>query len=129
MSSHISILSLSISPQIRFLMKSYSFMRETAPAIIKNVPKEGTIMYCCWVYLLLGQGHYSPWHLADTVEKWLKQSSAGWLIMIYDGVKPSANTPACDKQPEERAAQRGLAVNVSVGATQKVRNMERKLGL
>lgn len=25
--------------------------------------------------------------------------------MIYDGVKPSVNTPACDKQPEERAAQ------------------------
>uniref|UniRef100_A0A3P8VMX3 Sterol O-acyltransferase 2 n=1 Tax=Cynoglossus semilaevis TaxID=244447 RepID=A0A3P8VMX3_CYNSE len=30
-----------ILEQIRFLMKSYSFMRETAPAIIKNVPKEG----------------------------------------------------------------------------------------
>ncbi|XP_031709688.1 sterol O-acyltransferase 2 isoform X1 [Anarrhichthys ocellatus] len=30
-----------ILEQIRFLMKSYSFMRETAPVIMKNTPKEG----------------------------------------------------------------------------------------
>ncbi|TNN82219.1 Sterol O-acyltransferase 1 [Liparis tanakae] len=30
-----------IMEQIRFLMKSYSFMRETAPVIVKNTPKEG----------------------------------------------------------------------------------------
>ncbi|KAK2861894.1 hypothetical protein Q5P01_001427 [Channa striata] len=30
-----------ILEQIRFLMKSYSFLRETVPGIIKNTPKEG----------------------------------------------------------------------------------------
>ncbi|XP_034442768.1 sterol O-acyltransferase 2 isoform X2 [Hippoglossus hippoglossus] len=30
-----------ILEQIRFVMKSYSFMRETAPVIMKNTPKEG----------------------------------------------------------------------------------------
>ncbi|XP_058486611.1 sterol O-acyltransferase 2 [Solea solea] len=30
-----------ILEQIRFVMKSYSFIRETAPAIMKNTPKEG----------------------------------------------------------------------------------------
>ncbi|XP_035517644.1 sterol O-acyltransferase 2 [Morone saxatilis] len=30
-----------ILEQIRFLMKSYSFMRETAPVLMKNTPKEG----------------------------------------------------------------------------------------
>ncbi|XP_075997252.1 sterol O-acyltransferase 2 isoform X3 [Genypterus blacodes] len=30
-----------ILEQIRFLMKSYSFMRETAPVIMRNTPKEG----------------------------------------------------------------------------------------
>uniref|UniRef100_A0AAQ4RS62 Sterol O-acyltransferase 2 n=1 Tax=Gasterosteus aculeatus aculeatus TaxID=481459 RepID=A0AAQ4RS62_GASAC len=30
-----------ILEQIRFLMKSYSFMRETAPVIMKNTPKQG----------------------------------------------------------------------------------------
>ncbi|XP_044072685.1 sterol O-acyltransferase 2 isoform X2 [Siniperca chuatsi] len=30
-----------ILEQIRFLMKSYSFIRETAPGIMKNTPKEG----------------------------------------------------------------------------------------
>uniref|UniRef100_UPI0037E93E33 sterol O-acyltransferase 2 n=1 Tax=Semicossyphus pulcher TaxID=241346 RepID=UPI0037E93E33 len=30
-----------ILEQIRFLMKSYSFIRETAPVIMKNTPKEG----------------------------------------------------------------------------------------
>lgn len=29
-------------PQIRFVMKSYSFIRETAPIVMKNPPKEGT---------------------------------------------------------------------------------------
>lgn len=29
-------------PQIRFVMKSYSFIRETAPLVMKNPPKEGT---------------------------------------------------------------------------------------
>lgn len=31
-------------PQIRFLMKSYSFIRETAPVVMKNPPKEGTVL-------------------------------------------------------------------------------------
>lgn len=30
--------------QIRFLMKSYSFMRETVPVLMKNTPKEGTVL-------------------------------------------------------------------------------------
>lgn len=29
-------------PQIRFVMKSYSFIRETAPLVMNNPPKEGT---------------------------------------------------------------------------------------
>lgn len=32
-------------PQIRFLMKSYSLIRETAPVIMKNTPKEGNVLY------------------------------------------------------------------------------------
>lgn len=31
-----------IFPQIRFVMKSYSFIRETAPLVMNNPPKEGT---------------------------------------------------------------------------------------
>lgn len=31
-----------IFPQIRFVMKSYSFIRETAPLVMKNPPKEGS---------------------------------------------------------------------------------------
>lgn len=31
-----------ILPQIRFMMKSYSFIRETAPLVMNNPPKEGT---------------------------------------------------------------------------------------
>lgn len=30
--------------QIRFLMKTYSFLRETAPVIMKNAPKEGIVL-------------------------------------------------------------------------------------
>lgn len=26
-------------------MKSYSFIRETVPAVMKNTPKEGTVLY------------------------------------------------------------------------------------
>lgn len=33
-----------ISPQVRFVMKSYSFMRETAPAVMKSAPKDGTVL-------------------------------------------------------------------------------------
>lgn len=30
-------------PQIRFLMKSYSFVRETAPVVMRNAPEHGTV--------------------------------------------------------------------------------------
>uniref|UniRef100_A0A3Q2QST3 Sterol O-acyltransferase 2 n=1 Tax=Fundulus heteroclitus TaxID=8078 RepID=A0A3Q2QST3_FUNHE len=35
-----------ILEQIRFQMKTYSFIRETAPVILKNPPKEGNVPCC-----------------------------------------------------------------------------------
>lgn len=43
-------------PQIRLLMKSYSFIRETAPAVMKNTPKEGTVPYCIDVRCFYSSG-------------------------------------------------------------------------
>lgn len=33
------------APQIRFVMKSYSFIRETLPVVLRNTPQKGKSYY------------------------------------------------------------------------------------
>lgn len=55
--------------QIRFLMKSYSFIRETAPVVMKNTPKEGTVFLCSVAGVFIPQAyHYSQCRF-QTLEK------------------------------------------------------------
>lgn len=69
-------------------MKSYSFMRETAPVIMKNAPKEGTVLNCIDVRCIYSSGGIiTHSDTQDTGEKWLKQTSAGYLLMIHAEVK------------------------------------------
>lgn len=70
-----------LPPQIRFLMKSYSFVRETAPVVMRNPPKDGTVpaaLHCKNVKCVHATGGVIP--LNDSsggVEKPLKVSPAG----------------------------------------------------
>lgn len=60
--------------QIRFLMKSYSFMRETAPVIMKNTPKEGTVLNCIDVGCIYSSGSIIT--QSDTSQHQRKMTSA-----------------------------------------------------
>lgn len=57
-------------PQIRFLMKSYSFIRETAPGVMKNTPKDGTVLYSIDVKCVYSSGSIIT-H-SDTARHWRK---------------------------------------------------------
>lgn len=53
-------------------MKSYSFIRETAPVVMRNTPKEGTILYSIDVKCVYAPG--SIISHSDTFRHWRKMN-------------------------------------------------------
>lgn len=64
-------------------MKTYSFLRETAPVIMKNAPKEGIVLKSSAIITHSD----TP---GNKGEKWLKQNSAGYLCNNFKTNNESA---------------------------------------
>lgn len=84
------------SSQIRFQMKTYSFIRETVPVCIKNCPKEGNVPYCFDARCIYSAGTFithsdTPRHMG----KMTKTEPRKWFIPISN---PTIKTPPHNKE-------------------------------